>query len=182
MAATDVAAREALAQALRQHGDRLFALALRVTRDADLAADAVQNAFASALERIDDFRGEAALGTWLHRITYNKAIDQLRLRGREVPLEDEPGEGELLALAHAPSWSDPDRPLAAAQLRAALEEALGELTPVQRAVFELKEEEGRSSEEIGEILGLPAGTVRVHLHRGRLRLRARLSQSLGRTN
>ena len=70
--------REALSRALVDQGDRLYALALRVTRDPDLAADAVQEAFAAALERAADFRGEASLGTWLHRIVYNKSIDLLR--------------------------------------------------------------------------------------------------------
>ena len=73
--------REDLSRALVDHGDRLYALALRVTRDPDLAADALQEAFATALERAADFRGESSLGTWLHRIVYNKAIDLLRKRG-----------------------------------------------------------------------------------------------------
>jgi len=53
------------------------------------------------------------------------------------------------------------------------------LTPLQRAVFEMREEEGRSSEEVAEALGLTPGAVRVHLHRARLRLRARLGELLG---
>jgi RNA polymerase sigma-70 factor (ECF subfamily) len=57
-----------------------------------------------------------------------------------------------------------------------LEKALGALTPVQRAIFELKEVEGRPTEEVGAILGMPPGTVRVHLHRARLKLRALLSE------
>ena len=85
--------REALSQALVEHGDRLYALALRVTRDPDLAGDAVQEAFATALQRIGDFRGESSLGTWLHRIVYNKSIDLLRHRGRQAPLADEDVRG-----------------------------------------------------------------------------------------
>src|SRR6187549_3414215 len=81
--------REALSHALVEHGDRLYSLALRVARDPDLAADAVQEAFATALERAGDFRGEASLPTWLHRIVYNKAIDLLRQRGKEAALPDE---------------------------------------------------------------------------------------------
>ena len=70
--------REALSRALVEEGDRLYALALRTTRDPDLAADAVQEAFASALEKADGFRGESRVGTWLHRIVFNKSIDLLR--------------------------------------------------------------------------------------------------------
>jgi len=171
--------REALSRALVDHGDRLYSLALRVTRDPDLAADAVQEAFATALERAGDFRGEASLGTWLHRIVYNKAIDLLRKRGKESALPDEetvsPGSDDDLFTGR-PSWSrPPDEILLGAETVAALERAVGELTPLQRAVFEMREVEGRTTDEVAEILEIPAGTVRVHLHRARMRLRALLS-------
>ena len=172
--------REELSRALVDHGDRLYALALRVTHDPDLAADAVQEAFATALERASDFRGEASLGTWLHRIVYNKGIDLLRKRGRESTLPDE--ESMLLgphddALTQSPSWSrPPDEILLGAETLAALDRALGELTPMQRTVFEMREVEGHTTDDVAEILDIPAGTVRVHLHRARLRLRALLSE------
>ena len=171
--------REALSRALVEHGDRLYSLALRVTRDPDLAADAVQEAFATALERAGDFRGEASLGTWLHRIVYNKGIDLLRRRGKEAMLPDE--EAGLTgpdddARTRSPSWSrPPDEILLGAEAVAALERAVGELTPVQRVVFEMREVEGRTTDEVAQILDIPAGTVRVHLHRARMRLRALLS-------
>jgi RNA polymerase sigma-70 factor (ECF subfamily) len=171
--------REALAQALVEHGDRLYSLALRITRDADLASDAVQEAFATALQKIADFRGDSRIGTWLHRIVYTKAIDQLRARGRQAPLSDEEAEtwtSEDDRLGGAPSWArPPDEILLGAETRKALEKAMGSLTSAQRLVFELREVEGRSTEEVAEILGLPPGTVRVHLHRARLRLRALLA-------
>jgi RNA polymerase sigma-70 factor (ECF subfamily) len=169
--------REALSRALLDHGDRLYSLALRVTRDPDLAADAVQEAFATALEHAGDFRGEASLGTWLHRIVYNKAIDLLRRRSKETALPDEetvPGADD--DLARSPSWSrPPDEILLGAESVAALERAVLELTPVQRVVFEMREVEGRTTDEVAEVLDIPPGTVRVHLHRARMRLRALLA-------
>lgn len=171
--------REALAQALVDHGDRLYSLALRITRDADLAADAVQEAFATALQKVSDFRGESRIGTWLHRIVYTKAIDQLRTRGRQAPLSDEESENrtsEDERLGGAPNWArPPDEILLGVETREALEKAMATLSPMQRLVFELKEVEGRATDEVAEILGLPPGTVRVHLHRARLRLRALLA-------
>jgi RNA polymerase sigma-70 factor (ECF subfamily) len=174
--------RDALAAALEAEGDRLFALALRVTRDRDLAADAVQSAFAAALESATEFRGEAALSTWLHRIVFNKAVDQLRARGREAPIPEGPDSlsDDDARLASAPSWARPERPLRTAELREALDAAFAALTPLQRAVFEMHEEEGRSTEQVAESLGLTAGAVRVHLHRARLRLRARLRETMER--
>jgi RNA polymerase sigma-70 factor (ECF subfamily) len=169
--------REALERALVEEGDRLYALALRVTRDRDLAADAVHEAFVTALDRVSEFRGEARLSTWLHRIVYSKAIDLLRQRGRQVPLPDDPEDlgAADVQLAHSPSWSrPPDELLFGAETREALERALVELTPIQRAVFELAEVEGLRSDEVGERLGIPPGTARVHRHRARLKLRALL--------
>lgn len=169
----------ALETALAQHGDRLYALARRVTGDPDLAADAVQAGFASALESADSFRGDAALATWLHRIVYNKSIDLLRARGREVPLGDDAAAGSDRELAQAPSWARADGALAQAELTRALNTAYADLTPVQRAVFEMREEEGQTTEEVAAALGMNAGAVRLHLHRARLKLRARLSTILG---
>ena len=173
--------REALSQALVDHGDRLYSLALRITRDRDLAADAVQEAFATALARAAGFRGESSLGTWLHRIVYTKSIDILRARGRETPLADEESSSSSGNSAEdrpggAPTWSrPPDEILLGSETRQALEKALQQITPMQRLVFELREVEGRDTEEVAAILDLPPGTVRVHLHRGRMRLRGLLA-------
>ena len=162
--------RAALSRALVEEGDRLYGLAFRVTRDPDLAADAVQEAFASALDHIDGFRGEAR-----HRIVFTKSIDLLRRRRREEPLPEQEAEkltAEDLRLGRGPSWArPPDELLRGKETRAALEKALGRLTPLQRAVFELKEAEGRPTAEVAEILGTAEPTVRVHLHRARLKLR-----------
>jgi RNA polymerase sigma-70 factor, ECF subfamily len=167
--------RAALSRALVEEGDRLYALAFRVTRDPELAKDAVQEAFTSALGHVDTFRGEARLSTWLHRIVYTKSIDLLRRRRREEPLPDEEAAelgAEDLRLGHGPSWArPPDELLRGRETAAALDAALGRLTPLQRAVFELKEAEGRPTPEVAEILGMAEPTVRVHLHRARLKLR-----------
>ena len=168
--------REALERALVEEGDRLYAFALRVTRNEDLAADAVQEAFKTALERADEFRGESRVSTWLHRIVYSKAVDALRRRAREAPLPDEPELGPADdQLARAASWSHPpDQLLLGRETREALERALSSLTPIQRAVFELAEVEGLASDEVGDRLGISAGTARVYRHRARLKLRALL--------
>jgi len=165
---------------LDQDGDRLYAMALRLTRDADLAADAVQEGFATALEKLDGFRGDAQLGTWVYRIVYNKAIDQLRRRGRELPLTDEQADAvaDRVPGRGASQARPADELLSNAETHAALEQALADLPAVQRAVFTLREIEGHPAEEVGRILGLPAGTVRVYLHRARLKLRERLAPHL----
>ena len=170
--------REALSLALVEHGDRLYALALRVTRDSDLAGDAVQEAFATALARIGDFRGESSLGTWLHRIVYNKSIDLLRHRGRQSPLpDDDAAPADDDRITDVPAWSrPPDQILYGEETRRALDSALEKLTPQQRAVFTLREMEGLTTDEVAAVLELEPGAVRVHLHRARLKLRALLGE------
>jgi len=174
--------RAELVSALETDGNRLYRLALRVTRDPGLAEDAVQEAFTSAIEHLSSFRGEARLSTWLHRIVYTKAVDLLRRRRHEAPLDEDAAElgPEDDRLAHSPSWSrPPDALFESAEAGRAIQEALHALTPLQRAVFELRELEGRTTEEAAEALGLLPGAVRVHLHRGRLRLRAALAARYG---
>jgi len=174
--------REALQAALVDQGDRLYALALKTTRDPDLAADALQEAFATALRQADQFRGEASLGTWLHRIVFNKSIDLLRRQKRDAArASPDPGaeSWDEVREGHAPAWAHPpDELLLGAETRDALERALAELTPLQRAVIELRQVEGRSTAETAEILEQSEGAVRVQLHRARLRLRALLAPHL----
>ena len=69
---------DAFGELFRRHRDRMWAVALRTTRDRELAADAVQEAFLAAYRRADSFRGEAAVTTWLHRIVVNACLDRLR--------------------------------------------------------------------------------------------------------
>jgi RNA polymerase sigma-70 factor (ECF subfamily) len=170
--------RALLLRSLKEHGDRLYAFALRMTRDPDLAADAVQEAFMTALRKFDTFRGESNVATWLHRIVYTKAVDLIRQRGKETPLpENEEGDfgPNDDRLARTPPWArPPDEILWSSQTRQALEAAMRQLTPLQRAVFTLREVDGMSTDEVASVLGMEPGTVRVHLHRGRLRLRALL--------
>jgi RNA polymerase sigma-70 factor (ECF subfamily) len=173
-------ARAALTRALVEDGDRLYGLALRVTRDPQMAADAVQDAFTSALERLPSFRGESRIGTWLYRIVYNKSVDLLRQRGREEALpEDEDGVfvAEDERLGGSPAWArPPDEILQDAEMSTALAAAVETLTPLQRAVFELRDVDGLPTDEVGDILDLQPGAVRVHLHRARLRLRRLLGE------
>src|SRR5438128_223727 len=133
--------RALLFRALEEHGDRLYAFALRMTRDPDLAADAVQEAFTSALHKFDAFRGESNVATWLHRIVYTKAIDLIRQRGKETPLpEDEDGllGPDVDRLARVPAWArPPDEILWGSQTHEALEAAPRRRTPPPPAVCPL---------------------------------------------
>jgi RNA polymerase sigma-70 factor (ECF subfamily) len=162
--AGDAAAERALYDA---HVDRVYRLAFRITGDDDLARDVTQDAFVRAFDRLGEFRHEAALSTWLHRIALSVALNAVertrRLRAREVPLDD-------AALA-AP---DPARP-ADPDLRAQLAAAVDALPPGYRAVFLMHDLEGYTHEEIGAALGVRPGTSKAQLFHARARLRTRLA-------
>src|SRR5205823_11615563 len=76
---------DAFGELVRRHRDRVWAVAMRVLRDPQEAEDAVQDAFLAALRGAAGFRGEAAVTTWLHRITLNASLDRVRRRKPTVP-------------------------------------------------------------------------------------------------
>ena len=102
---------DAFQTVLKERSVRWYNACLRITRDADLAADAVQEALLKAWHRRDDFRGEAALDTWIHRIALNAAIDLTRRR--KTRAEDELDDDDHVAPPEArPTASTPSRPSA----------------------------------------------------------------------
>ena len=160
----DVAAARELYDA---HAARVYRLAFRFAGDAAHAEDWVQETFIRAFQRLPEFRGEAAFGTWLRAIAVSVALNGLRSarrrEGREVALE----AAEQVA-AHAPSGLDPR---VAGRLNAALE-ALPERA---RAVVVMHEMEGYAHAEIAASLGISEGNSKVILLRARQRLRELLA-------
>lgn len=147
---------------------RLRALAYRVTGDADRMDDALQEAYVRAFRSLPSFRGGAGIGTWLYRIVYNAAVDEVRRaeRTRHEQLDDEfePGAGGRGAdladrVAH----------------RQDLAAALATLPVDMRAAVLLVDAEGMSYDQAAEVLGIPPGTVASRLHRARHVLRNALT-------
>lgn len=147
-----------------RHRDRACALALRVLRSSSDAEECAQDAFVRAWRALPAFRGEAAFATWLHRIVLRVALDRaatLKSRlGREAALDD-----TTLPDAAAPAAAE--HPLAHR-----VEALLASLSPVQRAIVTLHYWQGCPVRDIGEALGMPENTVKTHLRRARLGLRA----------
>ncbi len=146
---------EAFRNMVEEHGRALFRLAFRMTGDPSTAEDVVQEAFMKAHRSLATFDGRAQLGTWLHRIAANCALDALRRRQRHAP-EHFAQQIEELPPSHEPAAPapGPDRVAASAEIAAAVERGMTALTPVERAAFTLRHFEGRSSAEIAEALGL----------------------------
>ena len=137
--------------------------------------DLAQDVFLRLYRALPGFRGDAQISTYLYRIVVNVAHDAKRRRGvaerRSVSLTDE-AEAWEERLAH-PS-QNAEQQLQARELGDAVERALGELRPTERAALVLYHQEEQSYEEIAAALAMPVNTVRTHLHRGRKRLRAML--------
>ena len=151
------------------HVDRVYRLAYRLSGDDDLARDITQDAFIRAFERLNEFRGEARLSTWLHTIAMSVALNTLRkvkrLR-REVDLEEGMGE------AGTKREAEPD-------LKQRLAAAIDALPEGYRAVFVMHDVEGYTHEEIGGALGVETGTSKAQLSRARAKLRDALAEFAG---
>jgi RNA polymerase sigma-70 factor (ECF subfamily) len=142
-----------------------YAVALARLGDPADAEDVCQDAFVTALERLESCRRPAGFGGWLLTIVRNRAVDFHRRRAvRETqPLET---TGEAVAAA-----ADPERDAERTERREELLRALRLLTERQREVLLLYDFEGWSHKEIAERLGISEGSARVHLHNGRRALR-----------
>ncbi|MDP9340960.1 MAG: sigma-70 family RNA polymerase sigma factor [Actinomycetota bacterium] len=149
-----------------RHERRVYNLAYRMLGREEDARDATQDAFLTALRKLSSFRGEAAFTTWMHRVTVNACYDILRKRKRE-PVLDEPSEDDRPARpAGPPSPDHADSASTAVDVQRALVQVPHEF----RAVLVLHDVQDLGYEEIAEILGVPVGTVKSRLHRGRVAL------------
>jgi RNA polymerase sigma-70 factor (ECF subfamily) len=161
---------EAFGELFARHRDRLWSVALRTTGDPEEAADALQDALVAAFRRAEDFRGESAVTTWLHRIVVNACLDRHRRRKvrRTERLPEDP-EDSRQPRTGAPV-PDPADVVVDLDRRAAVLAALGTLPLDQRAALVLVDMEGYSVEETAAILGCAPGTVKSRCSRGRARL------------
>jgi RNA polymerase sigma-70 factor (ECF subfamily) len=151
---------------VRRHLRDVHDLCCRVLGDGDLAQDATQNAFVSALRAIDRFRGDASFKTWILRIALNSArsIGRRRGRRREVPLS--------IVADHADAdASDPAERAVVADEAARVTALLERLPPKQKLAVSLRVNQGLSYQEIGRIIDCSEGAARVNYHLGVKRLR-----------
>lgn len=153
----------------KAHSGRLFSLAIRMLGNPADAEDMLQEIFLSAHRKLDSFRGEAALGTWLYRLAMNQILDHVRSRAaRTGQLTD--GLDDTSLLADAAGHRLADRAID----RIDLERALAELPDGCRAAFVLHDVEGLEHREVSDVLGIAEGTSKSQVHKARLRLRGLL--------
>ena len=177
---------EARSEIVRRHQRNVYNLGLRLIGREEEAECVLQDTFLKVFEKLDDFRGESRLGTWIHRIATNAAL--MRMRGRKgkhfVPIEEEAreeeGEADLAYIARSLD-RDPLELTLNEELRRRLEEAIVMLPPALRTAFVLKDLEGLSVADIAGETGKSESAVKADLHRARLKLRAMLADMVGRT-
>ena len=158
----------------RAHSGRLFSLAVRMLGNPADAEDQLQEIFLSAHRKLESFRGESALGTWLYRLAMNQILDHVRSRGvRTGQMTD--GLDDMSVLAETGSRRLADRAID----RIDLERAIAELPEGCRAAFVLHDVEGLEHREVSEVLGIAEGTSKSQVHKARLRLRALLAHRSG---
>src|ERR1700730_2233649 len=167
------------------YGARVYRLAVRITGTKADAEEVVQDALWTVVRRVEMFRADAALGTWIYRTTANAAYEKLRRRGRrqrEVSWDDLPrafdDEKRHLQPVDDSSGKGGD-PAVQTELRMVLAAAIDQLRVKSRKVFVLHDMDGMSNPDIAATLGLTVSAVKSRVHRARLFLRRRLRDYLG---
>ena len=153
--------REAFAELVRRHQDRLWRIALRTLANPEDAADAVQEALVSAYRSAAGYRGDAAVTTWLHRIVVNACLDLAR---RRKVRPTSPLEGSAADERPAPDL------LGSRETATEILAALRQLPIEQAAAIVLVDVEGYPVADVADILEVPVGTVKSRCARGRARL------------
>ncbi len=163
----------------RNHAARVYNIAWRLLgNDAD-AEDVTQDVLLQVVRKLDTFRGESALTTWLHRVTVNAALALRRKRAtrKECQIKD-PADRFLIDGPQAQTSSDaatPDRQALGKELHIMIERAIAGLPQIYRDVYVLGDVKDLPNAEIGELLGLSLPAVKSRLHRARVMMRAALA-------
>lgn len=164
---------EAVGYLVGAYQQRALSLAVRMLKDRSEAEDAVQEAFIRMYRSLASFRFDSNFSTWFYRIVYTTCLNVLRSQ-RRMPLMDQIDEET------APSWVEPeifetmDREL----IESVLQEEFANMSPTYAAVMDLFYVKECSYEEIVRVTGMPLGTVKTRLNRGRSALRDALLKRL----
>ena len=155
---------------VRQYGDYLYRVALRVTRNEAEAGEAVQEAFISTFRNIASFEARSSLKTWLHRLVVNAAL----MRRRAIERKGEVSIDELLpdidVVREEPEWNfveSVEATLERESVRSAVTRAIDSLPEQYRILLVLRDIEGYDTREVAQLLGDTEGNVKVRLHRAR---------------
>lgn len=162
--------RRAFERLYRAHVDKVFTLCARMVGERTRAEELTQDVFVRAWEKLAQFRGDSAFGTWLHRMAVNVVLNERQAEQRRRARYDDGIEDP----DHLPHGDV--RPLPVPGLAMDLEAAIALLPPGARKVFLLHDVEGYTHEEIAGMLGVTAGGCKAQLHRARMLMREALNR------
>jgi RNA polymerase sigma-70 factor, ECF subfamily len=158
----------------------VFSLIYRLVRDRERAEDLAQETFIKVLNALDRYNPEYKFSSWIFKIAHNTALDQLRRKEPEtLSLDGSPhartaAEVEASTITPESTGETPEQYTQNRELGVEIEQALSTLRPEYRTAILLCHVEGRPYEEIAEVMGVPLGTVKTYIHRGRKELMQRL--------
>jgi len=173
---------KAFDEIVKRYGDKIFRLALRITRNEDSAEEILQNVFIKLIEKLKTFREESKLSTWIYSVSSNESFLYLRNRNkdrnRQISVDELSSAGEAQNNREGYQISDqkyrPDDSIINNQQRDILDRAINDLDEDYRVVFQLRDVEGLSNYEVAEILGLSLPAVKSRILRARNQLRKKL--------
>ena len=174
----------AVAELAATYGPRIQQLAFRYLKNHEDAEEVAQDVLMKVYRKIDAFRGDAALSSWIYRITFNTAMSRLRTarlnRQSDAPYVDVDGGSTERREQDPPDWSSlADDQVMRAEMRQRLIDALSHLPSVYRIPVLLRDIQGLSTEEASAVLRVKPQTLKSRLHRGRLILRRHLGDFVG---
>ena len=179
---------QAVADLADEYGSRIFQLAFRYLKNKEDAEEVAQDVLHKVYRKVGAFRGDAALSSWIYRITFNTAMSRLRVARLPWAQEDErprgsnadEGGGGAVHREDVADWSEmADERVFRAELRRRVSREIQALPPIYRAPVLLRDLRGLSTEEASAVLRVKDQTLKSRLHRGRLILRKQLADFAG---
>ncbi|NOK57288.1 MAG: sigma-70 family RNA polymerase sigma factor [Chloroflexi bacterium AL-W] len=165
---------EALSQLIMSQQHYVYSIAMSVLKNPEDAADLTQEAFIRLFRALPQYNGESRFTTWLYRLVVNLGRDELRRRGRQVPVippvADEEEIDPVTSIADDDRWADPASALNSKELRQEVQHALNQLEEHYRLVLTLYYFDDMRYNDIADVLGVPLNTVKSHIRRGKERL------------
>ena len=173
----------AVADLSDSYGAKIYQLAFRYLRNREDAEEVAQDVLLKVHQKIDAFRGDAALSSWIYRITFNAAMSRLREFKQQLPTVVEKITDEDTVQPQkreAVDWAPlADEEMLRAEMRQTLVRALKDMPVLYRAPVILRDVQGLTTEEASAVLNVKEQTLKSRLHRGRLMLREQLADFAG---